>query len=218
MLTWPDIDTVMFDMDGTLLDLHFDNYFWQTLVPTVYGAQQGISAEQAALSIHRQYADQHGSLNWYCMDYWGRTLNLDIASLKFEHRHRIALRPHALSFLQSLQGLDKQVFLVTNAHPDSLKLKLAHTGIGSYFAHTISSHTLGLAKEHAGFWQSLQNITSFVPERTLLIDDNLAVLQQARREGIAHLRAIRQPDSSQPPLPATEFVQIEDFRHVIPAS
>ena len=27
MLAWDEIDTVLLDMDGTLLDLHFDNHF-----------------------------------------------------------------------------------------------------------------------------------------------------------------------------------------------
>ena len=35
---WRAIDTVLLDMDGTLLDLRFDNYFWLELVPRKYGA------------------------------------------------------------------------------------------------------------------------------------------------------------------------------------
>lgn len=42
-IAWQDVDTVLLDMDGTLLDLAFDNYFWQKLVPETYGAKQGIS-------------------------------------------------------------------------------------------------------------------------------------------------------------------------------
>ena len=33
-LAWRDIDTVLLDMDGTLLDLHYDNHFW--LEPVSY--------------------------------------------------------------------------------------------------------------------------------------------------------------------------------------
>lgn len=32
-IAWQEVDTVLLDMDGTLTDLAFDNYFWQTLVP-----------------------------------------------------------------------------------------------------------------------------------------------------------------------------------------
>ncbi|HBT55971.1 MAG TPA: haloacid dehalogenase, partial [Pseudomonas sp.] len=33
MLNWNAIDTVLLDMDGTLLDLHFDNHFWLEHMP-----------------------------------------------------------------------------------------------------------------------------------------------------------------------------------------
>lgn len=40
MLAWQEIDTVLLDMDGTLIDLHFDNYFWQRLVPERWGQER----------------------------------------------------------------------------------------------------------------------------------------------------------------------------------
>ncbi len=36
MIDWDNIDTVLLDMDGTLLDLGFDNWFWQPHVPEQY--------------------------------------------------------------------------------------------------------------------------------------------------------------------------------------
>ena len=47
MLPWSEIDTVMFDMDGTLLDLHFDNFFWLKVVPEHFSKHHGVSEEQA---------------------------------------------------------------------------------------------------------------------------------------------------------------------------
>ena len=47
MVAWSEIDTVMFDMDGTLLDLHFDNFFWLKLVPEHLSKQHGVSEKQA---------------------------------------------------------------------------------------------------------------------------------------------------------------------------
>ncbi len=217
MLDWKDIDTVLLDMDGTVLDLHFDNYFWEEFVPARYGELHGLAADEAARLLRARYENVKGTLDWYCLDFWSNSLALDIPRLKEDIRHKIALRPHAEEFLQQLRSSGREVLLVTNAHPQSLALKLQTTGIDRHFHHTISSHDLQLAKENAGFWHALREEHPFEPARTLLIDDNLAVLRQAREEGIAHLLGVHQPDSQRPPLlPSQEFRQIHHFTDILP--
>ena len=57
MIDWDSIDTVLLDMDGTLLDLHFDNYFWTEHLPDIYSRKHQldetitIEALQAQLDI-----------------------------------------------------------------------------------------------------------------------------------------------------------------------
>lgn len=216
MINWADVDTVIFDMDGTLLDLHFDNYFWEQHLPAVWGEKTGIGAEQAWAQLQADYQSMQGRLDWYCIDYWSERLQLDIQKMKDQLRHKIAVRPDVPEFLQRLHQHSKNLMLVTNAHPGSLNLKLDHTGIGEHFHTMISSHQLGLAKENQGFWQQLQHHTHYEPSRTVLFDDNLSVLRQARQEGIAHLFAIEQPDSQRPPLAAGEFTPIKRFRDIMP--
>ena len=217
MLDWKDIDTVLLDMDGTVLDLHFDNYFWEEFVPACYGELHGLQAEEASRLLRARYDKVKGTLDWYCLDFWSDSLALDIPRLKEDIRHKIALRPHAVEFLQQLRASGRQVLPVTNAHPRRLALKMQATGIGQHFHHTISSHVLQLAKENPGFWHALREEHPYKPARTLLIDDNLAVLRQARAEGIAHLLGVRQPDSQRPPLlPSPEFRQIDHFTDILP--
>jgi len=203
-------------MDGTLLDLHFDNYFWQIHVPQHYGLQQGLSLEESTRLLSPRFAAQQGSLNWYCLDYWSQDLGLDIVQLKHDIQEQIALRADALDFLQALAASNKQVWLVTNAHPQALALKLNKTLISHYFSHIISSHQFGKPKEHLSFWTDLQAYAHFDPKRTLFIDDSESVLKTAANFGIQHIFSIHQPDSQTIQQRHSAFKMIEHFADILP--
>jgi len=129
MIAWNDIDTVLLDMDGTLLDLAFDNWFWQQHIPLKYADQNGIPADQAHKLI-KQWIDRHqGTLNWYCLDFWSAELGLDISALKRDAGAHIRYRPGAEDFLQELKDSGRQIIMVTNAHPDALMVKKERTGL-----------------------------------------------------------------------------------------
>jgi len=215
MIDWKEIDTVLLDMDGTLLDLNFDNHFWKEFVPLKFAQQKGISIGSSKKQLEPQFKSMEGKLEWYCLDYWSHTLQLDIAGLKAEISGLIAVLPHVTEFLEKLQQSSRKVLLVTNAHRDSLGLKMDKTCLQPFFDGIISSHDLGFPKEHAEFWCLLQQQQPFDKQTTLLIDDSLAVLNSARLFGIAHLISVSRPDSKQPKKNVTDYPAIEDFRELM---
>jgi len=216
MICWHEIDTVLLDMDGTLLDLHFDNHFWQEHLPSRYAQQHHLSLSEAKAHLERRFSAEKGSLNWYSTAFWSDALAVDIPALKEEVADRIRLRPAVKPFLRRLDELGKRVVLLTNAHRQSIEIKLRITQLERQLHQIHSTHDLGLAKEQPGFWEKFAQKEPFDPSRTLLIDDTLEVLQNAQRHGIRHLLAIHQPDSKAPPRPATEFVALESFTQITP--
>lgn len=216
IVDWSRIDTVLLDMDGTLLDLYFDNHFWLEHLPRRYAEHHATSAEHAREHLHTVFAAQRGTLNWYCLDYWSRELRLDIPALKREIQHLIRIRPHVEEFLQRLHAGPRQVWLVTNAHRDSLDLKMERTGIERWFDRMVSSHDLRAPKEDPDFWAQLQAAFPFDPRRSLLIDDNASVLGSARQFGIRHLLTLLQPDSRQARREQTEYPGILHFDEIMP--
>ena len=145
--TWDEIDTVLLDMDGTLLDLHFDTHFWLEHVPARYAEANSLSIEKARAQLMKRYRSAEGKLEWYCVDYWSDQLNLNIEILKQEVDHLISLRPDVISFLQALANAGKHRILVTNAHGKSLSLKMKKTPIGDHLDEIITAHDIGLPKE-----------------------------------------------------------------------
>jgi putative hydrolase of the HAD superfamily len=216
MIDWSHIDTVFLDMDGTLLDLYFDNHFWLEHMPRRYAEYHGLDAEVARERLAAHYARHSGTLNWYCLDFWSSELALDVVQLKEEVAHLIAVRPDVPVFLEALRTAGRRVVMVTNAHPKSLDLKMRETEIEAYFDALISSHRVGLPKEHPGFWQGLQAIEPFDKQRTLFVDDSLPVLRSAQAYGIAQLLAVCNPDSRQPHKDCGEFTAITSFAQVMP--
>lgn len=216
MINWARIDRVFLDMDGTLLDLHFDNYFWREHVPRRYAAHRGLTYEQARAELTRRYRDVEGTLNWYCVDHWSRELELDIVLLKEEVDHLIAVHPHVVDFLEALAAAGKRRVLVTNAHQKSLALKMERTRLGGHFERILCAHDFGLPKEIPEFWRRLQEVEPFDPERTLFVDDSPKVLESARAYGFRWLLAVLRPDSRGPEKLAGAFAAIRDFSEVPP--
>jgi HAD superfamily hydrolase (TIGR01509 family) len=211
MLDWADIDTVLLDMDGTLLDLHFDNYFWLEHLPTRWSEITGISVADAKAQLQAEYAVLQGKLEWYCLDYWGKRLQLPITELKREVMHKIAMRADVPAFLQALKDSGREVVLVTNAHPGSLSLKIERTELSNYIDVLISTHEFGVTKESQALWYKLQQRLGFDPARTLFVDDSLPILQAAADFGIRHLLAVANPDSQQPVRDIKDFAAVTDY-------
>jgi HAD superfamily hydrolase (TIGR01509 family) len=215
MFDWNTIDTVLLDMDGTLLDLHFDTHFWLTLVPQQLSQQRGISQEAAQDLVELAYKKVHGTLDWYCLDYWQQELGLDILTLHYSIAERIQLRQDSMPFLQALGAANKNRILFTNAHPKSLALKLEHTELASGLDDILSSHESGYPKEHPEFWHYAFAKFNLDPARCLFIDDSEVILAASRRAGVGHQLGIMNPDSKKPNQVFTDFPAIDDYHRLL---
>ncbi|MDA8621224.1 GMP/IMP nucleotidase [Psychrosphaera sp.] len=215
MLNWHDIETVLLDMDGTLLDLHFDNHFWMEHTPLAYSKVHGMPLHEAKVLLKQQNDAVYGQLDWYCLDYWQRELQLPIVELKREIQHLIQLRDDTIPFLDALKSAGKQVVLVTNAHPDSLSLKVERTQLDDHIDHLISCHQFGASKESQSLWTQLQSHLNFDPAKTLFVDDSERILHSAKEFGIKHLLAVANPDSKKVAVPINGFVNVTDYRTLL---
>ena len=202
-------------MDGTLLDLHFDNHFWLEHMPKKLAEKHSISLQAAKDIMAVETQQVMGTLSWYCLDFWAEKLDMDIVEAKREIEHLISIREDSLPFIDALKASGRDVILVTNAHPDSLSLKVEHTQLDNHIDQLISTHEFSVTKESQVLWQRLQAKLGFNPEHTLFVDDSLGILKAAQDFGIKHLLAVSNPDSQQPARQITEFQSIQDYRYLL---
>jgi len=210
-----DIKFVLLDMDGTLLDKYFDDYFWEHLVPEKYAEKHNITFGSAKEELMKKYKVHEGTLNWTDLDFWSKELELDIPALKEQIKHFIEVHPHAEDFLKMLKRHRKKVFLVTNAHYKAIDLKLKKTRIGKYFDSVLSSFDAGYPKESLKFWEEAEKRLGFDKDRTLFIDDTEEILKTAKKYGIKYILYKARANSKVKPKKSNEFLHIVDFNELL---
>ena len=207
------VTTYIFDMDGTILDLHFDRQVWNLRLPEKISQELSISLKSASALIKDMLSPQKNTLNWYSLEFWNKEFSINMSEIEDEMAHLIKPRCGAIECLRDMQHKGRMI-LASNADPKSMSRKLSLTGIGHYFNTIISAHEIGFCKEELGFWEKLQTQLNFFPENTILIDDNLTVLKTAKNFGIAHLYGIRYPSSQGASITSSEFQLLNNFNEL----
>jgi putative hydrolase of the HAD superfamily len=215
-LPWNAIDTVMLDMDGTLLDKHFDDYFWEQYVPEHYSLLKDIPIEEAKEQLLARYHAVKETLDWSDLNFWSRELGMDLQELKLRINHLIGMHPYVVEFLEHCLHSRKKLYLITNAHSSTLAIKLEKTAIGPWFDRIICAEEVGAAKEEPRFWVQLERILEFDKTRTLLVDDSEKVLVTAKEHGLAHLVFVARPSSRQRVQYSCLFPSIVYFKELLP--
>ena len=198
----------MLDMDGTVLDLAYDNYMWMHHVPEAFAAENGIDPQLARERLYAKFNEMRGQMDWYCLDHWSDYLGLDVAKLHRDENHRVAWLPGAESFLKTVREHDVRVLLVTNSHHETLEIKDEMTGVTEHFDGVFTSHEFGYPKETQEFWHALAEKEDFDPATTLFVDDTARVLRSAAEYGVSMLLTITQPDTSGGSRESDEFAGV----------
>jgi len=214
-INWEEIETVLLDMDGTLLDKHFDDYFWEHFVPSIYADKNGIDEQSARKKLLATYQAREGTLDWTDLDYWSEQLGLDIPALKIKIDHLIQVHPYVTDFLSYMKELDKQIFLVTNAHSKTLDIKMAKTALSGYFTGIVCAEEIGMPKENPAFWGGLRRKIPYENASTMLAEDTEKILVSAQAHGIKHLVYVARPSSRGPVKKSERFPSIIYFNELI---
>ena len=215
MVDWSEVDTVLLDMDGTLIDLYFDNFLWNQRLPEMLASTRGIGVAAAREHLYGHMRGVPRSLDYYSLDYWSQYVRLDIVELHRELSHLIVYRANASRFVRGVRASGRRAVLVTNAHPKSLAVKDARLDLTAELDADYSAHAFGYPKQYPEFWSALAAHDPYDPSRTLFVDDDVAVLGAARESGVEQLLCVAQPDSRAPKRSALPFPALDDFEEIM---
>lgn len=208
---WDHIDDVLLDMDGTLLDRHFDNFFFEEELPRRYAALHGLAFEESRDRLMAMYRSVEGELAWTDLHYWSKRVGLDVVAMHKELDHMIGFLPGAETFLRQLRAMGKRVTIVTNAHDSGVAIKTAKTGLDRHVDRIVDAFEVGYLKMRPEYWPACRRLVGFDPSRTLYIDDDESCLSAAQRFGLAHLIHSAKSSSRLPPAPAPPFRSVDSL-------
>ena len=214
-INWDEIDDVLLDMDGTLLDRHFDNFFFEEELPRRYAALHGVQFEESRDTLMAMYRSVEGELAWTDLHYWTKRVGIDVVALHRELDHMIGFLPGAEEFLRYLRRLGKRVTIVTNAHEAGVSVKTAKTGLDQHVDRIVNAFEVGFLKMRQEYWPHCQRLLEFDPTRSLFMDDDEGCLIAAQQFGVAHLIHSAKSSSQLPPAPLAQFVSVTSFSSLL---
>ena len=185
-MIFKDIECLLIDMDGVILDNAYDNDFWQNQIPEVIADNKGIAFDDAKRLAIQIFNYKKNTKDWYDVDYWSNMLNIDIEAQKRSEKSfsRISLYDGVIDTLSVLKNKTKMI-LITNAHRKTLNIKLEKYNLTPYFDEMVCAHELHYVKEDIQLWYMLRSKYRLDYEKTLLVEDTINNINVGLSAGIS---------------------------------
>ena len=185
-MIFKDIECLLIDMDGVILDNAYDNDFWQNQIPEVIADNKGIAFDDAKRLAIQIFNYKKNTKDWYDVDYWSNMLNIDIEAQKRSEKSfsRISLYDGVIDTLSVLKNKTKMI-LITNAHRKTLNIKLEKYNLTPYFDEMVCAHELNYVKEDIQLWYMLRSKYRLDYEKTLLVEDTINNINVGLSAGIS---------------------------------
>jgi len=209
VLNWDGIHDVLVDMDGTLLDRHFDNFFFEEELPRRYAAREGLSFEASRDRLMTMYRSVEGELAWTDLHYWTGRVGIDVVGMHHELQHMIGFLPGAEAFLQAVRAKGKRIVVLTNAHHTGVAVKAAKTGLARYVDRIVDAFEVGYLKMRPEYWPACEQLVRFDPRHSLFIDDDESCLTAAKQYGIAAVIHSAKSSSQLPAMGSARFPSVD---------
>ncbi len=175
-------ELVIFDLDGTLIEFHYDFLFHETdrvLVELGLGPvdRSVLAASFAAFDYFRFLPED--AREWFAAEFWAR--------FDWERFPKPQPLPGARDLLTRLAGLDIKTAIVTSRHtpPEILREELNHTGLMDSVLHLIcrTDESVHWSDKRSNLL-AMCDYADCPPKRSVMVGDIPADIESARDAGL----------------------------------
>jgi putative hydrolase of the HAD superfamily len=179
------INTVSFDVDGTLITPAFADLVWLEVLPQIVSDSWKISLEEAKQKLFNDYnVIGPERPEWYDLNYWVKRYCLDISpkSLVLQYKSAVTIYPEVIDVLNKLK---EKYRLIVISNSTRLFLDITTEGLRPYFSQIISTTSdLGLMKDTEAY-QKVCEMCGISCREVAHIGDSIELdFFRARRAGI----------------------------------
>ena len=175
---------ILSDLDGVILDQHYDRKFWQSWLPEHVANQTNQSIEKIQIEIQLKIDGQKGTLNWYDLNYWDDLLDVDCMEIIKEQEEKPSFLEGSLEALQELSTLKNPKHILTNGDPRLQEYKAEARNFLQFFDSIFYSMHAGYPKEKKEFWTLARHNLNLDFEDSIFIDDDFKVVTIAVKAGV----------------------------------
>lgn len=168
------IKAVSFDMDGTLVDDWFVEYFWFRVIPELYAEKYGIGFEDAWRRVVIEY-DEIGDrdIRWYLPEYWIERFRLDV-DLKHLMEKVEPLVKYFEDVEPTLAQLHGRYIIVVASNASKEFVEIETRRMRKYIDGLFSSVTdLNKVRKDSEFYRYVAEQIGVKPPEVLHVGDNL---------------------------------------------
>ncbi len=166
------LEIISFDVDGTLVDLEYNDLIWFKEIPELVAKKKKISFEKSLKYVHKEYnkLGEH-NLNWYDINYWVTYFGLEVSpeDILKKYESQVKIFPEVISLLEELKK--KFILIVITAMPrEFLTPKIKK--IEKYFKFSFSALSDFKELKNSEIYSKISKALNVHPEQILHIGDH----------------------------------------------
>jgi len=165
---------ISFDLDGTLTTKEFDEYIWETAIPTLYAEQHNLKFEEAHKKVWSEYRTiQKNSLVWTDVKYWFERFGFKKRWQEVfeENKDKIRIHPDVKETLDKLK-CGYKLILITRSPREFVDIKLSAAGLVGYFDHVFSTADFSRGVKGGSVFKKVCKILGISPAEMLHVGDD----------------------------------------------